>query len=161
LIDLLESAAAGGTPWKAPMLGDRAVARLVGLLRSSPAVATRAPVDPARFHDPGRPAIPLRLGDILMEANGFRLHLSQREFPGLEAIAPVPDTDAGTGYPGALWLGRGPEGMRYASTTGNGWRDLPADRMLAVAPGQSAATAPVLGRTADVWARWIKEDEGK
>lgn len=159
LIDLLEAAALGGKPWQAPPLGERALARLVERLQHSPAVATRPPVDPARFHLPGAPALPLRLGDILMQADGFLLPVSQREFFGLAAIAPVPGSGDSPHAPGALWVGQAPQGQRLASSTGSGWRGLPADRLLAVAPGQAPEEAPVLGRTADVWTRWIQDDE--
>lgn len=159
LIALFEQAEAGGRPWQAPMLGDRAVTRLAGLLSRSRAVATRPPVDPALFHAPGQLPLPLRLGDIYMASNGFLLVGSGREFTPMAEATAVPGTDPGLGHPGAVWIGRGPGGVRYASTTGIGWRGLPADRMLALAPGQSPDTAPVLGRTADVWSRWIIEEE--
>lgn len=159
LIDLFEEAEAGGRPWQGPMLGDRAVQRLTDLLSRSKAVATRPPVDPALFHAPGQMPLPLRLGDIYMASNGFLLVGSGREFTAMQAATAVPGTDAGFGHPGAVWIGTGPGGVRYATTTGIGWRGLPADRMLAIAPDQSPEDAPVLGRTADVWSRWIAEEE--
>ena len=158
LIDLIEAAAAGETPWKAPMLGDRAVDRLIARLRKSDSVETRAPLDPRLLTAPGQPPLPLRLGRMLEASNGFLLYRSEREFKGLAAIEPVADTGEAD-LPGALWIGRGPQGRLYASTTDAGWRGLPADRLIAVAHGQRADDAPVLGRTADIWNRWISEDE--
>jgi hypothetical protein len=159
LIDLLEAAADGATPWKAPMLGDRALARLLARLDRRDGVETRAPLDPARFHSAGQIPLPIRLGRLLEHTNGFLLPRSGREFHGIEGISPVDGSGKEAGLAGALWIGQGPSGQRYAMTTGIGWRDLPGERVLAVAPGQDADDGPVLGRVWDVWARWIDGEE--
>lgn len=158
LIDLFEAGARGETPWKGPMLGDRALDRLIARLGAGAGVEPRSPLDPARLVAPGQIALPLRLGRLLEHANGFLLYRSDREFLGIEGIAPVAGSGAEAGLAGALWIGRGPGGRRYAMTTGLGWRDLPAERMLAVAPGEDPARAATLGRIWDIWARWIDEE---
>lgn len=159
LIELFEAAAAGRTPWKAPMLGDRAVARLLAALDASPAVGAAPPVDPMRLPDPDAPRLPRRLAKVLEAADGFLLPASDRVHWGLSRIAPVAGAVGVAGLPGAFWIGEGPSGLRYATTTAAGWRGLPSERMIAVAPGEDPDAAPVLGRTADVWTRWITEDE--
>ncbi len=159
LIDLLEIAARGESPWRGPMLGDRAVSRLSVLLEQSPAVATRPPVDPALFHEPGHPQLTLRMADLLMQSNGILLPASQRELSPYEAMQPVAGSAHDDGMPGAVWVGHGPHEVRYATTSGNGWLGLPADRLLAVAPGVPPEAGTLLGRTADVWARWIEDDQ--
>jgi hypothetical protein len=161
LIDLFEQAAVGATPWKGPMLGDRALDRLLGLLASSKAVAQRPPIDPPLFARPGQVPLPLRLARLLEQANGFLLHISQREFAGIADIAAVQGSGQSEGLAGALWVGHGPGGQRYAMTTGIGWRDLPGERMLGVGAGEGAAQAPVFGRVWDVWSRWIEDDSRK
>ncbi len=159
LIDLFEAAADGETPWKAPMLGERALDRLLRLLRTTSSASCRAPLDPDRLRAPGQFALPRRLSRILEEANGFRLHLSEREFFGLERIRPVEGTGEAFGLPGAVWIGEGPDGVRYAGTCGTGWLGLPADRMIEIRPGANPEDALLLGRTPDVWAAWIRQDE--
>ncbi|MEQ8766304.1 MAG: hypothetical protein RL885_20485 [Planctomycetota bacterium] len=159
LIELFEVAAAGETPWRSPMLGDRAIQRLLERLESSSAVATRAPLDPARLRAPEQIALPFRWARVLEHTNGFLLVRSNREAFGLFEIEALPGSGEEARLPGAIFVGRGPGGERYVSTTGLGWRGLPADRMLRVAAGQDPLEAPVLGRTADVWTRWILEDE--
>lgn len=159
LIDLLEAAERGESPWLAPMLGDRAVARLRDLLARSRAVATRAPLDPSRLREPGRPPLTLRLADILLAADGVLLPRSGRELLPYESMTPVPGSVPREGDLPAVWIGRGPQGVRYGSTADTGWQGWPGDRLFAVAPGQSLHEAVLLGRTADVWSHWIQADE--
>ena len=157
LIELFEVAASGGEPWKAPALGDRALEDLLGRLRRRDGVELRTPADPARFREPGRPALPLRLARLLEATDGFLVLHAAREFFGFGDIRAVEGAEVAAGLPAALWVGRGPDDRRYAMSTGIGWRDLPAERLVAVLPGQGVDDAPVLGRVWDVWSRWIEE----
>jgi hypothetical protein len=131
------------------------------LLDGARTVEMRPPLDPAvlttKAPTRGLP-VPWGLAGIWEHCDGFLLVESSREFFGFDKTEPVASTDNGFGQPGALWTGRGPEGERYATTVGN-WLGLPADRLLSAAPGQNLADALLLGRTADVWAHWIRQDE--
>jgi hypothetical protein len=155
LIDLFEASASGQHPWRAPPLGDRAVTRLQTRISEAPHVVCHAPLDPATR---GAQITP-RVRQILEHSDGFWLEKSGRVFTGFAEITPL--HAAQSEMPDAHWIGTGPHGVRYATTTGSGWRDLPADRMILIAPDTDPNDGVVLGRTADVWNLWIRQDEEK
>ncbi len=161
-MNFLELAEQGDAPWDtAPTLGERAISRLGKLLVSSDAVECRPAIDPEHLQQQSRDRtlpVPAALGRIWAYADGFLLIDSGREFFGIEKTEPVIGTRTRIDEPGALWIGNEPGGVRYATTVGL-WGDLPPDRMIAVNSDQEIADGALLGRTADVWTRWILEDQ--
>lgn len=97
------------------------------------------------------------LVDLYRRADGLLLPDVGIRVDGVGDLAAVEATRDETGRPGALWAGSGPGGVRLAVTTG-GWRGLPPDRLIMVAPGADIATAAPVGRLADALRGWIGEE---
>lgn len=101
--------------------------------------------------------MPAELERVYLRADGVYLPHGAALFDTYDFAAVNERAHLFTDLPGAvaLWVGDGPGGVRYAVTLGV-WRDLPEDRLVAVAEGGDPATAPVLGRLADVVASWVE-----
>lgn len=99
--------------------------------------------------------LPFCLIRILLTANGFILLESGKRFFNLTQIIETTNLNQ---VEGLIWVGSAPNGLLYGMTTTE-WNGYPSNRVIAVAAGQDINTVPVLGRTADVWTRWIKDEE--
>lgn len=147
----LEHALGGEQVWKGLTLGARAENRLMARMSDLPSgVEPGPPLDPMAFVDARARDlfVPMPLARMLEQANGLWFGPERRIYrfedmhraQGAEAV--VIGEDAALG--------------QIAVTLG-GWRQLPADRLIAYAPGTSPERGRPLGRTADVIAMWIEE----
>ena len=151
LLAFLVAVADGALPWEGEMLGERANRRLREALDAHPDRWDGHPsveTDALLAANSALGGLPDGLWELYQRTDGLRIARNGERIARLADVAPVPGARA-------RWVGDGPGGVRYAVTLGV-WRDLPEDRLVAVAEGGDPATAPVLGRLADVVASWVE-----
>jgi hypothetical protein len=88
---------------------------------------------------------------IAVEAIDAELGITLRT---LDRVERVDGTATEQGLPGALWIGERADGARLALTV-RGWREPNGARVIAVAPGQAPADAPILGSLPDLVRAWL------
>jgi hypothetical protein len=73
----------------------------------------------------------------------------------MDEMTPVEGATDADGDPGAYWFATDDDGMRYAITAIR-WRDPDGGRVVRVAPGEEAATAPLIGPMPRVVVDWLE-----
>lgn len=150
LAAFLANVLAGNRVWKGTTLGERAEDRLMARLEHLPdAVEPGPPLDPAEFVKAREEGlfVPIALANMLERTNGLWFGENRRIYR-FEEMRRVPGSEA-------VIIGEDAKLGKLAVTPG-GWRELPADRLVAL-PNDPSGEPLMLGRTADVIGLWLDE----
>lgn len=157
LVEFLRAVGGGARPWKGDTLRDRALAAMAEALAAAPdrwRAAGQADLEACILARSRLGAKSRELEQLAAMADGLVVPGAGVTLRTLDRVEPVGGAQTEQGLPGALWIGGRDDGARLAVTV-RGWREPSGGRVVAVAPGQSAQDAPILGALPSVVRAWL------